>query len=295
MARTKKKRSQSSDGGTPSGTTRLRPPKKRMRLLFKLLIDLPHGAESALRTVELPEDDSQRRLVMFDAAVLLRASNALKAVRLLCEEAHWEFAAPILRQLFELVVNMEYLGKQPDRGSAIFRYSKYGLLQEVQRQYLTLLYDQKTGRTIDTTRLATLERMLAQSFPEFRRVTTQGKVHWLPSWSGHTARYLAEQSAHRLRVDQYELLFSAWSEQAHAAPAALLDNMFPRPAEEILASEDPEVIQTVIMAVTFFLEVWAFLPNVPQAEAAQRLDWINAAIAEARRHGAPFPDAIGNP
>ncbi len=112
-----------------------------------------------------------------------------------------EFAAPILRQLFELVINVEYLAAQADREAAIFRYSKYGLLQEVRHQHLTLIYDQKTGRDIDTQRLAVLEQMLEQMFPEFRRVNSQGKVHWLPSWSGHGARHLAEQSKHRLRAD----------------------------------------------------------------------------------------------
>ena len=65
---------------------------------------------------------------MFDAGMLSRGSNALKSVRLLCEQAHWEFAAGVVRQLFELVLNMEYLGTLPDRDAAIFRYAKYGLL-----------------------------------------------------------------------------------------------------------------------------------------------------------------------
>lgn len=229
--------------------------------------------------------------MMFDAGVLLRASNALKAVRLLCEEAHWEFAAPILRQLFELVISMEYMATQPDREAAILRYSKYGLLQEVRQQYLTLLYDQKTGREIDTERLAVLEQMLTQTFTEFRRVSARGTVHWLPSWSGHTALYLAEQSKHSLRGDQYELLFSAWSDQAHGAPAVLIQNMFPSglPAEQIVASDDAEIIQTVTMAITLFLELWGLLPHVPQADAPQRLTWTNSMIAEGRKHGAPFP------
>jgi hypothetical protein len=273
------------------GVQRVRPPKARLKALLKLLVDVPKAAEGAIRTIEVPEEEAEKHLVMFDASILLRASNALKAVRLLCEEAHWEFAAPILRQLFELVINMEYLSSQPDREAAIFRHSKYGLLQEVRHQYLTLLYDQKTGREIDTQRLAILGQMLEQTFPEFRRVNAKGTVHWLPSWSGHKARTLAEQSKHRLRVNQYDLLFSAWSEQAHAAPAALMENMFPRglSAEEIVASDDVEIVQTVMLAVTLFLEIWVLLPHVPQADATQRLKWTDAMIEEARKHGAPFP------
>lgn len=294
MPRSKKRnrrRSLSAHTPPPPGIQRLGPPRTRLRGLLQLLIDVPRTAESAMLTIEIPEQEAEKHLVMFDASVLLRASNALKAVRLLCEEAHWEFAAPILRQLFELVINMEYLATQPDREAAIFRYSKYGLLQEVRHQYRTLLYDEKTGRAIDTQRLAVLEQMLERTFPEFRRVSAQGTVHWLPSWSGHSARYLAEKSTHRLRLDQYELLFSTWSEQAHGAPVALMDSLFPGglPPEQIVASDDAEIIQTVTMAITLFLELWMMLPHVPQPDAAQRLEWQNSMIAEARKHGAPFP------
>jgi hypothetical protein len=288
----KRNRRSSSSARTPSpGIQRVRPPKTRLKPLLQLLIDVPRAAEAATLTIGIPKEDTEKHLVMFDASVLLRASNALKAVRLLCDEAHWEFAAPILRQLFELVINVEYVAAQADRQAAIFRYSKYGLLQEVRHQHLTLIYDQKTGRDIDTQRLAVLEQMLEQTFPEFRRVNSQGKVHWLPSWSGHGARHLAERSKHRLRADQYDLLFSAWSEQAHGAPAALMESMFPSglPAEQIVASDDAEIIQTVTMAVTLFLEIWMLLPHVPQLDAAQRLEWTNSMITEARKHGAPFP------
>lgn len=279
-----------------AGVQRLRPPKARLKVLFRLLIDIPKAAEAAMRTIEIPDKDEEKPLVMFDASALLRASNSLKAVRLLCEEAHWEFAAPILRQLFELVINMEYLAAQQDRQASIFRYSKYGLLQEVRHQYLNLLYDQKTGRQVDSERLAVLEQMLQLSFPEFRTVDGKGRVHWSPSWSGHSARYLAEQSNHRLRIDQYELLFSTWSEQAHGAPTTLLENMFPPglSPDHVVAADDVEIVQTVMTAVMLFLELWVLLPYVPQADPEQRLKWINSAIEEARKNGAPFPPSTAD-
>jgi hypothetical protein len=270
---------------------RFQAPKKRLKTLLDLLGEVSTTAERSLFEMRLPVDEAAKRLVMFDAGVLLRASNALKAVRLLCEQAHWEFAAAILRQLFELVINVEHIGAQPDRDNAIFRYSKYGLFQTTRHQHLTLLYNKKTGRDVDTRRLAVLERMLEETFPEFRRGTDKGTVHWLTSWSGHTARYLSERSSHRLRVDQYELLFSEWSEQAHGAPTALMANMFPRdvPAEQIIASDDAEIIQTVTMAIALFFELWILLPHIPQIDPQQRLTWTNTMIAEARKHGAPIP------
>lgn len=128
---------------------RLPPPKTRLKSLLQLLVEIPAAAEQAMITATMPEDETGKRLLMFDVSVLVRASNALKVIRLLSEQAHWEFAAASVRQLFELVLNMEYLATQPDREAAIFRYSKYGLLQTVRHQHLAVLYDQKTGRPID--------------------------------------------------------------------------------------------------------------------------------------------------
>ncbi len=43
------------------------------------------------------------------------------------------------------------------------------------------------------------------------------------------------------------------------------------------------------MAITLFLELWALLPHVPQAEANQRTEWRTRMIDEARKLGAPVP------
>jgi hypothetical protein len=274
---------------------RLPPPKTRLKSLLQLLVEIPAAAEQAMVTAKMPEDETGKRLLMFDASVLVRASNALKVIRLLCEQGHWEFAAASVRQLFELVLNMEYLATQPDREAAIFRYSKYGLLQTVRHQHLTVLYNQKTGRPIDEQRLAMLKSMLEQTFPEFRSVDKAGKVHWKPSWSGHTTRYLAEQSKHSLRLDQYQLLFAAWSEETHGAPAALIGNMFPdnRTVEEVIASDDTRIAETVTMAISLFLELWTLLPHVPLLDPMKGLEWTNIIIAEAQKRRTPH--APSNP
>ncbi len=288
MSRTKRRRT---PPPLPAGMQRIRAPKVRLKSLLQLSGEVAIAADHAVFTAPLPEDEREKRLFMFDAAMLSRGSNALKSVRLLCEQAHWEFAAGVVRQLFEFVLNMEYLGTLPDRDAAIFRYAKYGLLQKVQHQYLHLLYDQKTGRPVDEERLATLAQMLEQTFPEFRTVDDKGKVHSHKTWSGHTARYLAEKSAHPLREDQYHLMFVTWSEQAHGAPAALMENLFPRvdAVDEVVAADDARVAETVTMAITLFLELWMLLPHVPQVDPAPRLAWTTALMKEARRHGAPAP------
>ena len=266
---------------------RIQLPKKSLKGLQQLLVDIPAAAERQLVSVELPAEQGPRAPVMFDVGILLRASNALKAIRILCAEAHWEFAVATVRQLFELVINLEHLAAQADREAAIFRYAKYGLLQTVRHQQLDLLYQHKTGRQIDTQRLALLEQMLEQTFPEFRSVGRTGDVHFAKSWSGHDARYLAERSRHPLRADQYDLLYASRSEQTHAAPAALIETMFPRglSPEQIIAGDLVRIVETITMAITLFLELCVAAPGAAgRGEPAHRVaDEDDRRGAQARR------------
>jgi hypothetical protein len=89
MPRTKRRNPRRDSARTlpTSGVQRVRPPKARLKALLQFLVDVPKAADGAIWTIEVPEDEAEKHLVMFDASVLLRASNALKAVRLLCEEA----------------------------------------------------------------------------------------------------------------------------------------------------------------------------------------------------------------
>lgn len=56
----------------------------------------------------------------------MRGVNAVKSTRLLLEHAHWESAAGPVRQLFELLINLEHIAADPDRDAAVFRYAKFG-------------------------------------------------------------------------------------------------------------------------------------------------------------------------
>jgi hypothetical protein len=145
-------------------------PRTRLSALFHLLEEIYEAGDRDVFALTVPEDEDAARGLRLDAGILVRANNALKAVKLLCEQAHWEFAVAAVRQLFEIVVNVEYLNTQDDRGSAEFRFAKYGLLQMVLEQRGTLEYDERTGRQIDRQRKEILERMLESSFPEFRSV-----------------------------------------------------------------------------------------------------------------------------
>jgi hypothetical protein len=271
--------------------TRVATPKTRLKSLFALLHDVITSSDRTLLGME----DADQPLVRFDVAMLQRGINTLKAVRLLTEHGHWEFAASATRQLYELVINMEYLATEADREEATFLYAKFGLLQAVQAQHREVIYNQRTGRPIDEQRLAVLESMLEHTFPEFRDERRDGSVKWPRNWSGKSTRELAEVSTNRMRTSQYEQLFTIWSEQTHAAPGALFDSLAQRAGqnwiEQVIARDDVRIAEMVTVAISLFLELWHMLPNAPAIDGAQFIRWTDGLIREARKHGAALAEA----
>jgi hypothetical protein len=270
-----------------------------MKALLQLIGVIATAAHHVLATTTRPEDEREARLRLFDINQLERGINALRAVRILCAERHWEFASGIVRQLFEQVLNMEHLGTLPDRDDATFGYAWYGVMQRLELRRLILRYQQKSGLPFDEDSLTELEQVLDESFPAFRSVSPEGKLKKLPSWSGHNTRYLAQKSKNPLREDQYDLMFSTLSEQAHGAPAALIDPLLVQPGkldvDELLADDNTQIAEKLVMAIMLFLDLWKLLPHIPQVDVQQELGWRNAARVEGRKFGVlgvPTLDAV---
>ena len=79
-----------------------------MRPLFKLVEAITLAADTAVgRLGGVVQNESAK----FDVAVFLRANNILKGAWSLSENNHWELASSLIRQLFELVVNIEWMGR----------------------------------------------------------------------------------------------------------------------------------------------------------------------------------------
>lgn len=243
-----------------------------MRGAFQIIGDVAEEADLCVPRVTVDAESGR----VF-AAMFVRGSNCLKSVRAQLEHAHWETAAGTSRQLFELLLNAEYLVMSDDREGLAFRYAKFGLLQMVLHQRATMAYDEKRGRPVDDERRKVLDGWLAgPAFEEFRAAKTHDG--WATTWSGKSAWNLASLSSNSLRRDQYNLMFRSWSEQAHAAPGALLPGIFPRGgpgwASEVVAEDDARVLETIAMTVTFFLELWYLLPPFTQLlDSARALEW----------------------
>jgi len=258
-------------------------PKTRLKPIFKTLDLVSATGDKAV----LETKDADRDLVRFDINIFLRAINSVKSMRILLAQGHWEVAAAPVRQIFELVVNAEYVNAQPDREEAALRYMKFGLLQLVRGQQAALRYAAKTGRDVDEQRKLSLDAHVEKTYPEFRGP----KKGWLPSWSGKSTKQLAELSPQPTRVDQYELLFTAWSEQVHASPGALLDTFFAQATEgwieEAIASDDLHIAETASIGVVLFIDLWTTLPALRPIELDAARNWTETLMTESAKLGAP--------
>lgn len=257
---------------------------------MRLLGDVATAANHAIAAGPV-SNGTDRRSFLFDAGVLSRGANALKSVRILCELAHWENAAGIVRQLFELTINMEYINSCSDRTEQCVRYTKFGLMQTLEHERLTLTYNKETGRQIDEDRLRKLQTLLTSEFGEFRKVTSTGKVVPDMNWCGLNPRKLSEQSKNKLRPNQYLIMFSNWSEQAHAAPGAVIEGILPREfdPDKMVRDDTIRIAETSSMALSLFLELWTLLPNVQAPGNDELLSWTNEMVRLARQYGSIDP------
>lgn len=280
----RKRKAQPKKQGHPGNPQRLQAPKARMKPLFKIFDEVFSHTDRILS--ELP--DKANPLVLFDAGILMRALNTLKSIKILLEPAHWELASAGARQLFELLVNMEYLASQPNRDEASRRYTGFGVMQLARQRLSELEYAEKTGRTVDPRHKRKIEELLDKTFSEFR--TRNGG--WAPSWSGRPTRQLAEASSKPLRKEQYRLLFVSWSEQTHASPGAMVDNILGpigRTAQEVVANDDREIIEVASISIGFLIEIWSELPNVTPLDPAIATPWMGKIAEIAREQGAAIP------
>jgi hypothetical protein len=193
---------------------------------------------------------------------------------------------------------LEYINRQADRSAAFQRHTKFGLLQVALQESRTNDYLRRTGRPVDEERDQTIEALLIRRFPEFRHTSRNGVVRWARTWTGQTTRDLARASSNPLRESQYAILFSAWSEQAHASPGALLQGFAPSgaPLEQVIATDDVRIAETVSSALTWFVELWLSFRSVPPPDHSAVVGWFDTFLRWAKRYGAPAyvpPDRSG--
>jgi len=103
---------------SPKVPTRVPGLRTGIRQAFDLIDEVGKEAD---RCIPRAEVDAESGHVI--AAIFVRGVNCVKSVRAQLEHAHWETAAGTSRQLFELLLNSEFIISSDNREEAAFRYA----------------------------------------------------------------------------------------------------------------------------------------------------------------------------
>lgn len=232
---------------------------------------IEHARQASLR------HNPPTELGRFDRAVFERGVSILHAVQVLAAAGHWETANAPVRQLFELLVNMEHLNTFPDRELAAIKFVQFGSLQESRAGLAELELAETRGARISLSQLMQARTALSNpDYAQFRSVDKNGRERWAQSWSGKSIRALCEASPNDLRLVNYQTLFSSWSEQMHGSPGALVRGIISSvfPDRPYLHDEETQTEAVIAMSIVQFLELWKLLPHAPVLGEPLRGEWL---------------------
>lgn len=131
-------------------------------------------------------------------------------------------------------------------------------------------YAKKQGYVDDDERAHALRDLLAA--PPYNSLKVGGR-----GWSGKSVKALSEQSANPDRKEQYRYYYSAWSDQVHSNPSALLRAIEP----QVLSDAESRIRDTVynetrsliVMLVSLFCDLIDLLGEPRLVPAAKVSDW----------------------
>lgn len=258
--------------------------KYHLRSYFVVLDSAIQAGTATLSTAQGQISDGEvARLVLLDRAVTI-----LQAGRLLLEDAHWETASGVARQMFELLVNVEHLAGQPDTEAALAKYKSFGVMALARRERRALAYATEQGFADGDGRGQELDKLLqCADFDQFR--DKNGKL--LDNWARRDVAAMAAMSPDALRKSQYEYYYRSWSEHAHASPSSLIAAIIAQPddgaVDGIRESVYRETRQLIVMLISMFSDLVLVLGQprlVNEIEIASWRDGLAAATEEWRGH-----------
>lgn len=180
-------------------------------------------------------------------AIAAKSQTLLQGARLLLEESHWELAGSAARQLFELLVTIDYLLQQPDIDAAWDSYRRFGIASEIRGTKRKLEYAIANGYPDDDDLTAFEAALSDPSFDEFKN--KNGELR--KEWAEQTVRDRANLTAHRRQ--QYDYYYRSWSEETHASSPEIVRTYVPRAAgaalDTILGSGERDTRQLIVMLV----------------------------------------------
>ncbi len=206
---------------------------------------------------DIPTPQTALGIVKF--ASVIRAFNLYRSINVLLETDHWEDAAVLSRSMFELLLNLEEIVS--DKESAEDKAKRYLRFQELQKylhQIRLIDYEVQTGRRSkeQVSKLTEREKMTKSIFAEFLSKRTR-------SWCGKNVYKLANDSASPMRIPQYKIIYSLFSDFSHSSPYSVMTTIAlentPEETEQLFQScenaEKRHMTLVLTLSTTWLLEI----------------------------------------
>lgn len=211
---------------------------------------------------DIPAHQTALEIVKF--ASVTRAFNLYRSINVLLETDHWEDAAVLSRSMFELLLNLEHIVRSKE--SAEDKVKKYLRFQELQKylhQISLIDYEVQTGRCSkeQVSKLTELKKMTKSIFTEF--LSKRKGLEWETSWCGKSVYKLANDSANPIRIPQYKIIYSLFSDFSHSSPYSVMTTMAlgntPEETEQLFQScensEKRHMTLVLTLSTTWLLEI----------------------------------------
>jgi hypothetical protein len=244
------------------GEGHLKAAKERFPEHFKLSEEVISRLHEWIDRPDIPIPQTFLGIVKF--ASVVRAFNLYRSINLLLENDHWEDAAILARSMFELLLNLEEIVRDEQSAEEkAQKYLRYQHLSKLLHYVSDKRYEINTGRAPkeEETKIAEMEKSTSVIFGEF--IDKRKNKGWSSSWCGKSVRKLAKDSGKQIRLVQYELLYSYFSEFSHSNPLATMTTMdLGRTSEEterLLQNkeeiEKASMARVLILSTTWLLEI----------------------------------------
>lgn len=149
--------------------------------IFVIIDELINCFSKVIDGGQLPLTPGPLGIVRVSA--LIRGYNLLKSIRQLLANDHWENATILMRSLFELVLNIEEVERNPIIADAqAERFCRFEVLQKFRRIKANSNYELSSRGHAHNPKLTALEKELPKFFGEWiEKRRTDGTIKWKTS------------------------------------------------------------------------------------------------------------------
>jgi len=153
--------------------------------------------------------------VVLSNATFIYAFNVFKAISLLLPHLYFEAAAPILRQLWEVSLNLHWV--MADKEQRVTQFCGYTMME-----YSNILH-----KFNDSASAASFDTATQKFQAQYLFTDRKGKEKIYANYSNLSVQQRADQLGEPWIFD-YQLIYNITSMHAHAAPGAILQSIFRR-------------------------------------------------------------------